>query len=137
MAKSPGECGVEGTRPLCFGVRVCIACCTRINAHSADARCTAEECTGFIGSLQTKRQEAGLDETNQDGAPGEVASEPVTEPALPASAGLMSADHAEVRLSGGDCGTMIWTTKVNGALLCLHRKATQLASAHQACQAAC
>ena len=51
--------------------------------------------------------------------PGEVASEPVAELALPAAAGLMSAAQAAVRLSGGDCGTMIWTTKVKGALLCL------------------
>jgi hypothetical protein len=48
-----------------------------------------------------------------------VASEPVVEVALPATAGFMSAAHAAVRLSGGDCGTMICTTKVNGALLCL------------------
>ena len=51
--------------------------------------------------------------------PGEVASEPVVELARPAAAGLMSAAQAAVRLSGGDWGTMIWTTKVKGALLCL------------------
>ena len=51
--------------------------------------------------------------------PGDVASEPAVELARPAAAGLMSAAQAAVRLSGGDWGTMIWTTKVKGALLCL------------------
>ena len=51
--------------------------------------------------------------------PGDVASEPVVELARPAAAGLMSAAQAAVRLSGGDWGTMIWTTKLKGALLCL------------------
>lgn len=63
--------------------------------------------------------------------PGEVASEPVVELARPAAAGLMSAAQAAVRLSGGDCGTMIWTTKVKGALLCLHvRRRRWMSSLH-------
>lgn len=132
MPWSPGERQVEGRCLLGLPVRIRISACSSTQKIRQQWRpAAAEGGVGRCGGPWPRVPHSTVHQSwravvrchgwaGQGGPPGVLPmSEPAVEAGARAAVGSLLAAQAAVRLRGGEAGTMMFTTNVKGAELCL------------------